>query len=97
MALAHVGTGTGFGFTWRARTAPAWAARVLIAFACTRPYTRLARVRGWGSGNVGGVHLHHMVVGIPIVVVTGCSPSPSGRTGSCGAASSACSSARALR
>ena len=30
----------------------------IIAFAMTRGYTRLARTRGWGSGNVGGVHLH---------------------------------------
>jgi hypothetical protein len=42
----------------------------LITFALTRLYTRLARVYGWGSGNVGGVHLHHMVVGILIVIVT---------------------------
>ena len=43
----------------------------LITFALTRLYTRLARVRGWGSGNVGGVHLHHMVVGILLVLVSG--------------------------
>jgi hypothetical protein len=42
----------------------------LITFALTRLYTRLARVYGWGSGNVGGVHLHHMVVGILIIIVT---------------------------
>src|SRR5690242_5554061 len=42
----------------------------LITFALTRLYTRLARVYGWGSGNVGGVHLHHMVVGILIMIVT---------------------------
>jgi len=36
----------------------------VIAFACTRGYTRIARRRGWSSGNVGGVHLHHNVVGI---------------------------------
>jgi hypothetical protein len=42
----------------------------LITFALTRLYTRLARLYGWGSGSVGGVHLHHMVVGILIVIAT---------------------------
>ncbi len=42
----------------------------LITFTLTRLYTRLARVYGWGSGNVGGVHLHHMVVGILILIAT---------------------------
>jgi len=43
----------------------------LITFTLTRVYTRLARTRGWGSGNVRGVHLHHMVVGILIVLASG--------------------------
>jgi hypothetical protein len=43
----------------------------LITFSITRLYTRLARVRGWGSGSVHGVHLHHMVVGILIVLASG--------------------------
>jgi hypothetical protein len=43
----------------------------LTTFAFTRLYTRLARNRGWGSGNVGGVHLHHMVVGIILVLAAG--------------------------
>ena len=43
----------------------------LIAFALTRGYTRLARKRGWGSGNVGGVHLHHVVPGIILVLCGG--------------------------
>ena len=43
----------------------------IIAFALTRLYTRLARSRGWGSGNVGGVHMHHMVPGIVLMVVCG--------------------------
>jgi hypothetical protein len=43
----------------------------VVTFALTRAYTRLARVHGWGSGSVGGVHLHHMVVGILMVLVTG--------------------------
>jgi hypothetical protein len=43
----------------------------LIAFFLTRLYTRLARHRGWGSGTVGGVHLHHIVPGIVVVLVAG--------------------------
>jgi hypothetical protein len=43
----------------------------LITFVLTRLYTRLARVYGWGSGSVHGVHLHHMVIGILIVLATG--------------------------
>lgn len=43
----------------------------IVAFALTRLYTRLARKRGWGSGNMGGVHIHHMVPGIVLMVVCG--------------------------
>jgi len=43
----------------------------LIAFALTRGYTRVARKRGWGSGSVGGVHLHHVVPGIILVLTAG--------------------------
>jgi hypothetical protein len=43
----------------------------LITFTVTRFYTRLARFRGWGSGSVHGVHLHHNVVGIVMVLVSG--------------------------
>ena len=43
----------------------------LITFALTRTYTRLARRRGWGSGSVGGVHLHHVVVGIVLAFAAG--------------------------
>jgi hypothetical protein len=43
----------------------------LIAFGCTRCYTRLARRRNWGSASVEGVHLHHVVVGIVFVLATG--------------------------
>jgi len=43
----------------------------LLTFALTRVYTRLARTRGWRSGRVGDVHLHHMVVGIVFVLVSG--------------------------
>jgi lysyl-tRNA synthetase class 2 len=43
----------------------------LITFTLTRLYTRLGRIRGWGSGSVDGVHLHHMVVGIVLVLLAG--------------------------
>ena len=43
----------------------------LICFAITRGYTRAARVRGWGSGSVHGVHLHHVVVGIVLALASG--------------------------
>ena len=43
----------------------------IIAFALARGYTRLARSRGWGSGSVGGVHLHHIVPGIILVLLGG--------------------------
>ena len=43
----------------------------LICFVITRGYTRLARSRGWGSGSVHGVHLHHVVVGIVLALTSG--------------------------
>ncbi len=43
----------------------------IITFTLTRGYTRIARKRGWGSGSVGGVHLHHMVPGIILVLLGG--------------------------
>ena len=36
----------------------------LLTFAVVRAYTRVGRARGWGSGWVRGVHLHHLVPGI---------------------------------
>jgi hypothetical protein len=36
----------------------------LFTFAAVRTYTRVGRLRGWGSGSVQGVHLHHFVPGI---------------------------------
>jgi hypothetical protein len=36
----------------------------LFTFAIVRTYTRLSRLRGWGSGSVRGIHLHHLVPGI---------------------------------
>jgi len=44
---------------------------LLITFALTRLYTRLARSRGWGSASAGGVHLHHVVIGVILMVVGG--------------------------
>jgi hypothetical protein len=35
----------------------------LVTFIVTRTYTRVGRGRQWRSGHVGGVHLHHMVLG----------------------------------
>ena len=43
----------------------------VIAFSCARGYARMARKRGWGSGSIGGVHLHHEVVGIVLMLVAG--------------------------
>lgn len=43
----------------------------LLAFALTRLYTRLARRNGWESGRVGNVHVHHMVPGLVLVLVSG--------------------------
>jgi hypothetical protein len=43
----------------------------LLTFALTRLYTRLARVRRWGSGRVGDVHVHHMVLGNVLMLVCG--------------------------
>jgi hypothetical protein len=43
----------------------------LITFALTRGYTRIARVRGWGSAHVGSVHMHHLVVGLVLTLVAG--------------------------
>jgi hypothetical protein len=52
----------------------------LVAFVCTRLYTRLGRVRGWGSGSVGGVHLHHVVPGMILVLLASLTAfSPAGR------------------
>jgi hypothetical protein len=43
----------------------------LLTFALTRLYTRLARRRNWGSGRVGEVHVHHMVLGNLLMLVSG--------------------------
>jgi hypothetical protein len=43
----------------------------LLTLVATRTYTRLARARGWRSGRVGGVHVHHLVVGIVLALLAG--------------------------
>jgi hypothetical protein len=43
----------------------------LVTFVLTRGYTRIARIRGWGSASVGGVHMHHVVVGIVLALAAG--------------------------
>ncbi len=44
---------------------------LLITFALTRLYTRLARRRGWGSASAGGVHMHHVVIGVILMTIGG--------------------------
>lgn len=43
----------------------------LLTFGATRAYTRLARARRWGSGRVGDIHVHHLVVGNVLMLVCG--------------------------
>jgi hypothetical protein len=43
----------------------------LLTFAAVRTYTRQARSRGWRSGSVQGVHLHHLVPGIVASLAAG--------------------------
>jgi hypothetical protein len=43
----------------------------ILTYAGTRFYTRMARRRGWGSGSVGGVHLHHLVPGVVMSLAAG--------------------------
>src|SRR5579864_2702978 len=43
----------------------------VTTFGVTRLYTRLARIRRWGSGRVGDVHVHHMVLGSVLTLVCG--------------------------
>jgi hypothetical protein len=72
MTLLDVGAGYDFELMLD-RRAPLLLglAAFVVTFAGTRLYTRLARTHSWGSGSVGGVHLHHMVIGILIVLVSG--------------------------
>ena len=43
----------------------------LLTFVAVRAYTRLGRMRGWGSGSVGGVHVHHLIPGIVACLAAG--------------------------
>jgi lysyl-tRNA synthetase, class II len=43
----------------------------IVTFVCVRLYTRLARRYGWRSGRIGAVHLHHMVLGVVLVLASG--------------------------
>ena len=43
----------------------------VLTLAGTRFYTRMARVRGWGSAHVGDVHVHHLVPGLVMSLVAG--------------------------
>jgi hypothetical protein len=43
----------------------------LVAFAFARLYTRQARIHGWGSASIGGVHLHHAVPGLVVALAAG--------------------------
>ena len=43
----------------------------ILTYAGTRFYTRMGRKRGWGSGSVGGVHLHHLVPGVVMSLAAG--------------------------
>ena len=43
----------------------------ILTLAGTRFYTRMARVRGWGSVHVGDVHVHHLVPGVVLSLVAG--------------------------
>ncbi len=43
----------------------------LLTFVVTRFYTRVARIRGWRSGRVGDVHVHHMVAGNILTLICG--------------------------
>lgn len=42
-----------------------------VTLALTRLYTRIARRRGWRSGRVGDVHVHHLVPGTILTLACG--------------------------
>ncbi len=48
---------------------------ILLAFiltlAGTRFYTRMARIHGWASVHVGGIHIHHVVHGTLLSLISG--------------------------
>jgi hypothetical protein len=43
----------------------------ILTLAGTRFYTRMARIRGWGSAHIGEVHVHHLVPGVLMSLVAG--------------------------
>jgi hypothetical protein len=43
----------------------------LATFAAVRAYTRVGRLRGWPSGSVRDIHLHHLVPGILASLASG--------------------------
>jgi lysyl-tRNA synthetase class 2 len=43
----------------------------ILTLAGTRFYTRMARIRGWGSAHVGDVHVHHLVPGLVLSLLAG--------------------------
>jgi hypothetical protein len=43
----------------------------LLTFVAVRTYTRIARRRGWPSGRINDVHVHHMVLGVVLVLASG--------------------------
>jgi hypothetical protein len=43
----------------------------ILTLAGTRFYTRMARLRGWGSAHLGDVHVHHLVPGIVLSLIAG--------------------------
>jgi lysyl-tRNA synthetase class 2 len=43
----------------------------ILTLAGTRFYTRMARIRGWGSTHIGGVHVHHLVHGVVLSFIAG--------------------------
>jgi len=75
-ALTVIGIGAILGFCyWAELVLAVMLVSVLLAFiltlAGTRFYTRMARVRGWGSAIVGDVHVHHLVPGVVLSLVAG--------------------------
>jgi hypothetical protein len=46
-------------------------AAFVLTLAGTRFYTRMARIRGWGSAHMGDVHVHHLVPGLVMSLVAG--------------------------
>jgi hypothetical protein len=43
----------------------------VVTLAVTRFYTRIGRIRRWGSGSASGVHVHHVVPGLIMSLAAG--------------------------